>query len=688
MRKIIFASILIIILVTIITPLVYSLADYRYYTRVTFTNSTAADVTGRYVASINADGLIDQGFMQADADDARIDYETDAVMKSGTFGELNQTAAYWYSDIITVPAYSSVSRDIWTGNGSATARDQSWVGDDGDVNTVADDASLDITTNLTLSAQVNLSALPVPEGTLTNGGGTFTGSPIHLVSGVNTIACTVAGTATIVLAPGVTGTVATGTMTVDLSPVALVAGSNTITTSGVIGNIVVTLNAGVEKEIISKEGNYELAVNATHYIFRVWKVGVPVVGAEFNPIGGGTYTNLTPSVGANWSCVDEVAPLGAGSDGDYVGTATQGVTRIDTYATDIPAGSTITSVNVYYRARQNVGPPWGTFTPVCYDSSNPVAGLISGASWTPAAVGWANNGPIAIAYTGSAEWLEIGIQIDTMDVAANWQMSQLYAIISYTPPDAGHVSQIAAGTGQKNLTCTYDGGTNLINITDGILTDPQVLAGALFTNREAIDIAIVDGKVDDIKIGDTSIAAPTWKLNLEFEADEINGVAAVTTVTDLSASTNDMSSTRTGNPAGVTTTVSGILPVVSSSVPLVGQEALISDAAKDFNPQAYNISEAGSSLTNAQIPGLIINTASEASGVDTHWVWWFIYGLICICLFLVGMRFLGGHITISWVMVIITTACFVSWDVVPWWFILIYSIFAIGSLAWENRTNI
>jgi hypothetical protein len=149
-----------------------------------------------------------------------------------------------------------------------------------------------------------------------------------------------------------------------------------------------------------------------------------------------------------------------------------------------------------------------------------------------------------------------------------------------------------------------------------------------------------------------------------------------------------MTSTRAGNPAGITTTVSGMLPSTPSTVPIVGVGGLVTDATKEFNPQDYTIPEVGSNLTNLEIPGMIIGVASEASGVQSNWVWWFVYGLICICLFLVGIRYLGGHITISWIMVIIVTACFVSWNVIPWWFIMIYSIFALGSLAWENRTTI
>lgn len=66
-------------------------------------------------------------------------------------------------------------------------------------------------------------------GTLTDGTGTATGSPITLVPGANTPTITAAGTFTIVLPLGNVGTAATGGWTVTGSPVTLVGGSNTIT---------------------------------------------------------------------------------------------------------------------------------------------------------------------------------------------------------------------------------------------------------------------------------------------------------------------------------------------------------------------------------------------------------------------------------------------------------------------------
>lgn len=68
----------------------------------------------------------------------------------------------WLTDYITLNPYQTINKTMWVGNDTAV-RDQSWIGMEGDTLTVADDASFDITTNLTLSADVYLPALPSTE---------------------------------------------------------------------------------------------------------------------------------------------------------------------------------------------------------------------------------------------------------------------------------------------------------------------------------------------------------------------------------------------------------------------------------------------------------------------------------------------------------------------------------------------
>lgn len=93
---------------------------------------------------------------------------------------------------------------------------------------------------------------------LVDGTGTFTGSPVYLVPGANTVDCSVAGTCTITLPTGATGMVrgsgsGGGTMAVTSEPVVLAAGANTVTTSGTVGTIVVTVNPSTPSTKVTHE---------------------------------------------------------------------------------------------------------------------------------------------------------------------------------------------------------------------------------------------------------------------------------------------------------------------------------------------------------------------------------------------------------------------------------------------------
>lgn len=101
--------------------------------------------------------------------------------------------------------------------------------------------SLDVINTLIASLTAGMTTGHGPgSGTLTNGSGLATGSPITLSPGANTVTVTQLGTFTIVLPAGYTGTAASGSTTVNTSPVSLVAGSNSITTSAATGTITVT----------------------------------------------------------------------------------------------------------------------------------------------------------------------------------------------------------------------------------------------------------------------------------------------------------------------------------------------------------------------------------------------------------------------------------------------------------------
>ncbi|MCK9601885.1 MAG: hypothetical protein M0R06_22765, partial [Sphaerochaeta sp.] len=97
-------------------------------------------------------------------------------------------------------------------------------------------------------------------GTMTNGTGIVTGSPVNLVAGANTPTITQAGTFIITLPSipeDITGTASTGGWTVVDSPVSLVAGENSITVAGG-GSGTITINLDTTVETLISE-NFAIA---------------------------------------------------------------------------------------------------------------------------------------------------------------------------------------------------------------------------------------------------------------------------------------------------------------------------------------------------------------------------------------------------------------------------------------------
>ncbi len=109
-------------------------------------------------------------------------------------------------------------------------------------------------------------------GTIVNGTGICTGSPLYLAVGANTVTVTQAGNFTVTMPEG--GTVASGTMTVTASPVTIPAGiPTTVTTTGATGNITCTVS-----NIIRSKDTGNIPFTVTNGVFG--KYGWTVAGAE------------------------------------------------------------------------------------------------------------------------------------------------------------------------------------------------------------------------------------------------------------------------------------------------------------------------------------------------------------------------------------------------------------------------
>lgn len=137
-------------------------SDYHYVSTVTITNSTASDVTTRIIVTVPANTLVSNGYIQSDADDVIGFYGSEEKI---TCTNLTSNSSSWLMDYVTVPAGSSIMKNIYFGDPSAT-RDQWWIGDVDDTVYAADGSSLDMVSSGTVSLNLYLPGTPTSDQTI------------------------------------------------------------------------------------------------------------------------------------------------------------------------------------------------------------------------------------------------------------------------------------------------------------------------------------------------------------------------------------------------------------------------------------------------------------------------------------------------------------------------------------------
>jgi hypothetical protein len=574
-----------------------ALTGYSYSSNILISNSTGTAYTSRIKFQVPALNLVTGNYIQSDGEDARIT-DSSGIEESSLVKNLTSNTAYWTTDIISIPAHGDVNRTLWTGNTTAT-KDQSWIGSDGDTNTIADAADLDITTNLTLKTDIYVPSLPA-----------------------------------------------------------------------------------TEKKIISKDGAYELAVDNTNFIFKTWLNATSV--EYLRPNGAGDSTQLSPSVGTNWQTVDE-DPV---SDADYNQTVTDGA-ETDYYnlgATALTASDQIVSVTAYHRSA-------GSIAGACH--ATPLLRL-AGVTTTGATV---HVGDYAFAYNlygevldrpGGGSWtiadlnsLQVGITLQD-DPGLATRISQEYVGVTYRTP---RLSQIAATTGAwKTIICMYDGDDQVI--TDGALIDTDdVTDGALATNSNNISVAIVTAKFDSLKIGDTSIIAPVWKANFEFEPDEISA----TTINDLSAGgLNDITYSLGANPAGITVTL-GSLTSTDETTTIEGEALIEAGALGELNSPGNTTGDPENVGPGTDFD-TFVNVIPDTTDTPAYMVWVWLYVFCMLITVAITLRYSGGHFFIGGIAALFITGAFVAMgsgngnSIIPWWFLLLDGIGIVGLLAMEKNS--
>ncbi|MDD5094061.1 MAG: hypothetical protein PHV74_06760 [Dehalococcoidia bacterium] len=474
MRKLALA--LLLVVMALIATSSLALTGYSYYIPVSIHNTDTVAHTTRITTTINADALIDGGYIQEDGEDIQL--TSGATTQSITATQLDGTAAKWYTDYATLAPGASTTRNIWLGDPDAV-RDQAWVGMEGDANTVADADSLDITSNLTLQADVNLPALP-----------------------------------------------------------------------------------STEKTIISKDGAYELTVDDENIILTLGITAGQTAQSAHEPLysGGATragerLATLFQSSGTTISSIQfylckSVSPTG-----------TLSVTVRDS-ATDALIGTLgtkdVSTLSAY-----------PTFT--WYTFNSPVTTSVSDVRIMCEYSGGNGSNTLMVGYKTS-EAFSNGVKTIYTSGGSYADSSGLditFGNLTYQSTVSTSATSMSLST-WHTITGTYNGSQMAIGI-DSETPVTQATSGNIIATATNVHIGELTAKLDSVKIGSTSIATPTWVLNLEFEPDEVSS----TTITDLSASGNDVTYNMVAMDPDIDVTIGKLTPVLTAiyAVPSSGETA-------------------------------------------------------------------------------------------------------------------
>ena len=133
------------------------LTDYDYQTPISITNDTGAALANTPVAlTVNADSLVDYGYVQVDGDDVQ-GADSDGTELHTSAQGMGSSSVTWWLNVPTLADGSTATYYLHTGDSGAT-RDQSWWLDGDDDVTVTNHSDFAITDNLTLEATVTWDA--------------------------------------------------------------------------------------------------------------------------------------------------------------------------------------------------------------------------------------------------------------------------------------------------------------------------------------------------------------------------------------------------------------------------------------------------------------------------------------------------------------------------------------------------
>jgi len=248
--------------------------------------------------------------------------------------------------------------------------------------------------------------------------------------------------------------------------------------------------------------------------------------------------------------------------------------------------------------------------------------------------------------------------------------------VTYSTLSTVSYAGLALGT-TYYIRSTYDtvGGLNLY--VNGTLQGNVAASGVLTTVTDNVTICSVAGLVDKLKIGNTSLTAPTWVANFEFEPNQISNIA----ITDTSPSVNNavVYSWYTTLPSCLTVSVGALGSTTTWSSP-----GGTTGTAPTVYPTPTGVTTWMSDLTLAQATLLpmygLFDPASTALGWDVR----DLYRVMAIFTS-IGIGVAVGVMTVSALLTAVAVgmvmALAVGAHILGWWIVFVYGILCLGLIV-------
>lgn len=158
----------------IIPAIAIALSGYSYQVTIAIENNEDESTTSRAALEIDAESLVDGGYIQIDGGDIAYTEMDETTQLEIMACSLDSGTATWILDYETYPASSLTNKYLWLGN-SAADRDQKWIAGDSDNCYVAHDSSLSFsgTDSFSINCDITLVGTPIAESYIIGKSGSY-----------------------------------------------------------------------------------------------------------------------------------------------------------------------------------------------------------------------------------------------------------------------------------------------------------------------------------------------------------------------------------------------------------------------------------------------------------------------------------------------------------------------------------